>query len=1192
MAEKIVEHSSISMYEQDQTKYSIVVNRRRAFPEVRDSLKPVQRRVIYGAFDDGLTRPSKKDKSASLVGTVMKQYHPHGDCVRGCVKLYSTNGVVDTISNIYNSGTKSLEILAVDPATQQVVPAIAHSFRIGQYTNKVYHVQLSNGEEICCTANHPFKLPYSPVYVKAEELRPYMRLEVRNLNLNDRPRIDNTLVQDMVYNYYYGPLEEGYVKHHKDENIYNNSRFNFEKLTKRDHIGTHYETSDVYKHGLDVGRKEMFDEDGKFREQTRRKNSILASQYNKEQGVRRFKYAIGLLEEQGLPITEENYESLRGKIYNLPIVERLIKRNPEYGTCFEDLVNLQLPSLSELYAQAVANIQCPIEINELKPESPIDFISMNCLGAKQQIFNAINRIIDGNLPYTVESYYSNTSTTLEPWEVAFYMELYKYQCPFITNIWIEDVDNEPMYDFTVDGHENMLIPCGNTMNSPYSHILGNTMPMICIHNSSIYEAIVTLANWFKVKMPLFYGKGNWGNVLGSSAAAMRYTECSLSEFGYDVLIDELAQSRNIVDWIPTYKRDGSKEPEFLPAKVPLLLINGSFGIGVGMSINIPSHNLIEVLEATRTLIKNPKSEIVLIPDLCQSCKLIDTDWKSICDTGRGSFKVRGNIEIETNKKGNIILHITSLPEMVTTTAVYDKIMSMIEQKQLPMIKDVYNSLTDEKPDIEIHLKPGADPNYVKQVIYAKTDVQKTVSVNFEAVDVNGIDTRRFSYKDYLLTFIDQRMNIKFRLYCNKLQQVMTRHHHIDAFVKVLESGEIDTIIKMIRKHKGTDESTIIEYMIKKCNLTDLQAKFIINTNLGRLSIGHLNNYKAERKKLEEDIKAYRAAVTDDGTIIRKEIDAELLEIEKKYGTPRLCRVINIDEENQIPEGTFKIVITERNYVRKIPDVDKIGIVKKDNPKFILKVDNRENLLIFDNKGKVFNLPVSKIPITDRNGSGTDIRILIKNLTSDIISVYYEPIFKNIASCGKKHYLTILTKSNTIKKLDIEDFLSVNPSGLMYSKIKDDDEVVGIALTPHNLDVVICSGHNALRTTMKYIPLFKRNAAGSRAMDTMDPINGLSVIYPDVSDIVVVTKNGKFNRFHITMLPSYVRARKGVGVIKLDSNDEIFNIFGVNESDKIRLVTSEGVEEIPVTSIKSKSRLAAGTKLLTSKGVIIRADIVR
>ena len=173
-----------------------------------------------------------------------------------------------------------------------------------------------------------------------------------------------------------------------------------------------------------------------------------------------------------------------------------------------------------------------------------------------------------------------------------------------------------------------------------------------------------------------------------------------------------------------------------------------------------------------------------------------------------------------------------------------------------------------------------------------------------------------------------------------------------------------------------------------------------------------------------------------------------------------------------------------------------------------------------------------------------------------------------------------------------DFLAVNPSGLMYSKIKPDDEVVGIVLAQSNLDVVICSGHNALRTTMKEIPLFKRNAAGSKAMDTNDPINGLSVIYPDASDIVVVTKNGKFNRFNITMLPSYARARKGVGVIKLDNNDEILNIFGVNESDKIRLVTTENVEEISVSDIKAKSRIASGTKMIQSKGFIIRADVIR
>lgn len=723
-------------------------------------------------------------------------------------------------------------------------------------------------------------------------------------------------------------------------------------------------------------------------------------------------------------------------------------------------------------------------------------------------------------------------------------------------------------------------------------LVGTVMKLYHPHgDSSIYDAITCLTNWFKIKMPIFYGKGNWGNVSGSGAAAMRYTECALSDFGYDVLIEELVQSPNVVDWIKTYKRD-DVEPEFLPAKVPLLLINGSFGIGVGMTINVPSHNLVEVLEATRALLRDESIDIVLVPDLCQPCTLIDTDWKMICDTGRGSFKVRGNIITETDKKGNTILRITSLPDMVTTTAVYDKILSMIEEKQLPMIKDIFNALSDERPDIVIHLKPGADANYVKQIIYAKTDVQVTVSVNFEAVDINGRDTKRFSYKEYLITFLKQRIATKFRLYCNRIRQVKTRHHQIDAFIKVLESGEIDTIINMIRKQKTTDDSTIIEYIIKKCKLTDIQADFIIKSNLSRLSMGHLNNYKEERKKLEGLINAYIKAVTDDGTTIKNEIDQELLEIEKKYGSPRLCRVANMEDENQIPKGTFKVVITERNYIRKIPDVDRISIIKKDNPKFILRVDNAENLLIFDNKGKVFKLPISKIPITDRNSAGTDIRILIRNLTSDIIGVLYEPILAGILKSSNRHYLTVLTRSNTIKRLDIEDFLNVNPSGLMYSKIRDDDEVVGVSLVPQNLDIVICSGKNALRMKLVDVPLFKRNATGSRAMDTEDPINGLSVIYPDVSDIVVVTKNGKFNRFNVTMLPCHSRGKKGVGVIKLDTNDEIFNIFGVNESDKIRVITNEGVEEIPVNTIKPKSRLAAGTKMLQTKGVIVKADIIR
>ena len=721
------------------------------------------------------------------------------------------------------------------------------------------------------------------------------------------------------------------------------------------------------------------------------------------------------------------------------------------------------------------------------------------------------------------------------------------------------------------------------------YVMGELHP-----HGETYPAVVTLAAWYKIKYPLMYAYGNWGTVAGEPPAAARYTETALSDFGYDIMIDELAQASNIVDWVNTYTPNDSKEPEYLTAKLPIILINGVDGIGTGMSIKVPSHNLGEVVDATIELIKNPKAKIVLIPDFIQECELLGNNkiWKDISNTGSGAFKVRGKIDTVTDKKGNITLYIRSLPDQVTCDAVTNKILNMVSDKQLPMVKDVINTLDHEKPNIIIPLKQGADPGYVKQAIYAKTQVQTTFPVNFEAVTPDGINIKRYSYTDYLLEFIDQRLNTKFRLYCNRLQQVMTRHLQVDAFVKVLSSKDFDKIINMIRKYNGTDAEPIIEYMIKTCKVSDIQAKFILARTLPQLSKGHLKGYITEEKDLKQKIDLYMKYVTDDGTMIKSELIEELKGLKAKYNTKRMCTPVNANQVEDIPKGTFKIVITERNYIRKIPDVDKVGIVRKDNPKFILRVDNAENLLIFDNKGKVFNLPIHKIPITDRSGVGTDIRILVRNLTADIAAVFYEPLFKKISESKTKHYLTILTRSNTIKKLDIEDFLNISPSGLMYSKIRPEDVVVGVVLVPHNLDIAICSGHKVLRCKLKDVPLYKRNATGAKAMNTKDPINGMSVFYPEASDIVVVTKNGKFNRFNIALLECNTRAKGGHKVIKLDANDEILNVFGVNETDIIRVLTSDGVAEIRVADIKVKSNIAAGTKMVTTKGVIVRADVMR
>ena len=520
-------------------------------------------------------------------------------------------------------------------------------------------------------------------------------------------------------------------------------------------------------------------------------------------------------------------------------------------------------------------------------------------------------------------------------------------------------------------------------------------------------------------------------------------------------------------------------------------------------------------------------------------------------------------------------------------------MKLVEEKQLPMIKDIYNSVdNNERPNITIYLRPGSDPEYVKQALYTKTSVQQSFTVNFEVVSANGIDIKRFDFRTYLLAFIDQRMTTKFRLYCNLLQQVMTRHHQIDAFVKVLESGEIDNIINMIKKSKGDDDE-IIEYIIKKCHLTDIQAKFIINVNLSRLSLAHLNGYRAERKDLEAKIKDYEAKVTDDGTLIKHEIDEEIQYLAKKYGAPRICEVVSADIDNNIPAGIFKVVITEKNYIRKLVDSDKINVVRKDNPKFVCRIDNRESILVFDAKGKCYNIPVNSIPVTDKQAPGTDSRLLVKNLTADIISMIpLSSIELILNNKNAKYYLVVLTKSNCIKKLDLEDFININKTGLIYTKLKDDlDEVVSVRLVPASLDICVSSGKKALRFSMNDVPILKRIAGGVKAIDSDEEITGLVELYDQSTDIVVVTKNGKLNRFNAVMLSPHKRGSKGSGVCKLDSNDSVLTIIGCKEQDKIKIVSTEEVVEINVADIKIKSPIAPAQEVVPIKGIIIRAEAV-
>ena len=509
---------------------------------------------------------------------------------------------------------------------------------------------------------------------------------------------------------------------------------------------------------------------------------------------------------------------------------------------------------------------------------------------------------------------------------------------------IELKEKIPMYDFTVSGYENMLIPIGN------DHF-------VCVHNSGIYGTIKPMTNWFESKVPMVDNQGSFGNLEGDPASAERYTECKLSKFALECVIGELANTAKAVDWLDNYSNT-CMEPEYLPVKVPLLLVEGSLGIGVGLRADIPAHNLGEVIDATIYLMHNPDGNVALVPDHCMACEIYDCDWEKISKTGFGHYKIRGKIDIETYK-GKTALVIKSLPDMTFLDTIREKLEDLVDKKKIIQIENMYDECTPDTMRFVIVLKNGADPNYVREVIYKNTKVEQTLRINMETL--YKFRPMRMSYKSYLLSFIDMRKLTKFRVYSNVLQDIQTKIHERDAYIKVLESGEIDNIIAMIRKQKKTDDSILIDYLIKKLKITDLQARYIINADLRRLSIGYLNKYKAEAVELEKQRKYYMDLIVDEKRI-EAEIEAELLDIKARYGKPRMCKLIKGTDDLDIPKGEMVIAVTEKNFVRKVPGGTAIGSFRHDSVKSMIKIDHTDSIMIFDEQGRVFKLPVHKIPI--------------------------------------------------------------------------------------------------------------------------------------------------------------------------------------------------------------------------------------
>lgn len=703
-------------------------------------------------------------------------------------------------------------------------------------------------------------------------------------------------------------------------------------------------------------------------------------------------------------------------------------------------------------------------------------------------------------------------------------------------------------------------------------------------DASAYGAIRPMVNWFESKVPLVDKQGNFGDLSGHRESAARYTECKLSKFTIDCIIGDLQMTKEAVDWEPNF--DNTRmEPAYLPCAVPLLLINGTFAIGVGKKPQIPSHNLNEVIDATLALIKNPNAEVVLVPDHCLPCEIVDTDFAAISRTGFGYYTVRGVIDIEKYENKTALV-IKSLPNLIFLDSVVEKIEQMISNKKLVQIEKHFDQCTDTEMRYVIVLKNGADPNYVRDVIYKNTPMESRERINFEAL--NNLNPIRMNYRSYLLSFIDHRKLTKFRVFTNRLRVTQTRIYEREAYIKALESGYIDEIISMIRKMKGNDDDKLAEYLIKKLDITMSQALFIMNIPLKRTNVGSLPKFKKELKDLQERKKQYMEIIVSDEKLTQVIVD-ELLMIKKKYGQPRMCKIVKDTGTVEIPKGAMTVIFTENNFVKKVPFGQPIGSFRGDSPKISINVDNSDAILIFDNTGKVFRLNVNDIQFSDP----VDIRYMIKSLTANITNIIPEFVFKN-ANKNCPSYLITLTKNGLIKKMDIADFVSIPSSGLIYVRLDQGDFVQSVEFGTDYHNAIVFSDKKALNYPVDMISQMKRNAKGNKTFSN-GSVDGLTIIPaqnqvnnqdPSLS-ILVITENGRFNKLPVSSLPKLDSVKKQFQVIKL-GRDKIVSIHLVNDNSTIMIKTLGNLLSIPVNTIKPSSTISTGEKLInTTKDKIVR-----